>query len=1034
MGAKPGSKRNIEREIAELNKQLDALRIEIAHCRSVAVELSENEKRFRNYVDNTSDALLRFRPGFGIEYVNPALEKLTGFSIDELKGKSGFLMDRIVDEDIAKYLNALKTSMNIDNFTDPVEFRFINAANELVWCEGRFMAVKDAEGRLEAVDMIARGIGSRKSTEDTLRRLEERFQETIDSMDDYIHIMDRNHTIMIANKTLKKAVEQYGIDTRLVGANVFEAFPFLDDKVRKQYEEVFEKGEALFSDERNVIGAELALTETRKIPIIENGRVSAVITIIRDVTGRKSAEEALRESEELYRTLMQMSPEAIVMIDTGGGITDVSQRILELHGFETAEEIFDRNFFDLAAPQDRERARREIRKTMTEGFKTGIELTMLRNDGSCFIGELSAAALRDAQGTHNAIIITTRDITERKMAEEALRDSEERYRTLAETAQDSIFVVGRDFNVMYVNTFGASSLGMPVDEVIGKPLRVLFPPQIYERQANSLRQVFETGKSLYTENLAVFRGSEVWLDSWLVPLKDSSGAIFAVQGVSRDVTVRKQSEQAVRENEAKYRSLFESSPESITILSTDGTVLDVNAAGEEFTGYPGEFFIGKNVFELPTLRGNDIEALKENFSRILRGEKIPVFEIEVLRKQGDRRWNEVYSSTLERDGEVYAVQVISIDITERKRLEQAKINFLGSISHELRTPLSLILGYSQMLLKENLPPAVMKKLRIINERGRQELKLVEELLTLARFERGETRYEMADTHIWEFVRSYSAQARVMVDNLVEKRFRTREYSFSVEVSDGLKGAIVHCDEERLRQVLDNLLENAVKYSRRERIDLKLAAEREGGLALMRIADRGIGIPPEESDAIFKPFYQIRTGSHPLSDGMGKGLSIVKEHVEAHKGAVRLESEQGEGSVFTIELPIARTMDFKESAGISSILVVDDDRDIVDFVEHLLAEEGFAVTVAFTEHETWPALAEARPDLVLLDIQLPDGDGVEICRRIKSGGALPAPIVYLFSAKPEAELKQLAVAAGADGYISKPFEIDFFVDMLEKIQA
>ncbi|HOO55532.1 MAG TPA: PAS domain S-box protein [bacterium] len=753
---------------------------------------------------------------------------------------------------------------------------------------------------------IVRDITERKRAEDAVRESEIRYRLTIDSMADMIHVVDRNLKMLLVNKTIESYKSSFNLPDVIVGKSVFDVFPFLQQKVRDEYDRVFREGKILITEESNIIDGKNIDTETRKIPIFEGDEVTRVVTIIRDIRERKQSEKALSESEE-------------------------------------------------------------------------------------------------------------------------------RYRTLAEAAQDFIFIVDPEDTVLYVNSYAASRIGKLTEEVMGGKRSSFFSEPDNDRQKMNIKKIFEAGRPVYIEDKTRIAGADLWLGTRLVPIRNRDGDVTSVLGISRDITERKLSEEELRKERDFTSTLIQASPFYFVAIDPQGKIIMMNQSLLRETEYSEEEVFGKDYLKTFAAEEQHSE-IEQVFDTIINENKPTLNESWLLKKNGGRLLVEWHGRPIvNAGGNLEYFFGVGMDITERKRLEQAKTNFLGSISHELRTPLSLILGYSEMLLKEKLPHQVKRRLKIIHERGKQQLRLVEELITLATFETGETIHNKKDVMFWDFIRKYSNEARFMISSLVNKRYQTDNFVFEKEIDDALKGAVVSCDEERIRQVIDNLIENSIKYSPKDNIFVRMEVKVQDGNVLVRIEDRGIGIPDSEKEMIFKPFYQVRKGLHPVSDGMGKGLSIVKEHVESHGGRISFESSTGRGTTFEFTLPIKDIVSYQTKRNIMKILVVDDDRDMVELIESLLISEGFEVHTAYSEKEARDELEKSMPQLVLLDIQLPDGNGLDLCSDIKSDAKYADTIVYLFSAKSIAELQEMSVWSGADGFIPKPFEIDSFVEMIDSLQ-
>ncbi|MFA6448461.1 MAG: PAS domain S-box protein [bacterium] len=754
--------------------------------------------------------------------------------------------------------------------------------------------------------MNIRDVTKHKKTEEKLIESEERYRLLFESSPESIVIVNFSGIIVDANPATEA---QLGMKSESLIGRHFTEIGLIDTNKLSEYAARFQsivlgkKTEVVEIDLKGPDGANRCLS-IHTSRMIKNNVPYAFQFIIRDITERKTAENALRASEEYYRSILEHTQDIVMVLNLNGDIRFMSPSIASF-GY-TPEEVTGRNIYDYVHPDDQAPAMEaNIYSIQNPGMTTRADIRMLNKEGRYKLMDGIGKTVVPASGSP-FIVINGRDLSERLKAEEALRESEERYRALAESAKDTIFIVNRDGIIEYVNEYGAAQLGCSQDQLIGQPRDLLFPAGACGWQMANFERVFDSGEPISVEYSINLRNNEIWLDSQLVPITDNSGAVRAALGISRDAS-------------------------------------------------------------------------------------------------------------------------------ERKRLEQAKINFLSSVSHELRTPLSVILGYSEFLLNEQLPESVKNKLRIIHERGQQELKLVEELLDLAMFENKTPRFEMRDVPAWTFLNIYIEESRLTLANLIGKRFDTGRFSFQADLSPDIRAAYAHCDPERIKQVLDNLIDNAVKYSNRECLEFKITAAIDGCDLVIGVLDRGPGIPESERDLVFSPFYQVRKGKHPISDGVGKGLSIVKEYMEIHNGRVWIEERPGGGAAVYFSLPAKTEPAAAEPRRtVNSILVVDDDRDLAALMEDLLTVEGFTVSTAHNGASMYGRLGEKLPDLILLDVHLPDGNGPDLLRALKQNPDYSGIFVYLFSAKSSDELKTLCRESGGDGYISKPFEIADFIAKIEKI--
>ncbi len=391
----------------------------------------------------------------------------------------------------------------------------------------------------------------------------------------------------------------------------------------------------------------------------------------------------LYESEELYKKLVDTFPEVVIVSDLEGLITYVSQRAVELHGFTCADEIVGKPIFELIAPGDNQKAKETLQKTVRKGEVKNVEYTMVKKDGSFFVGELNVSLIRGADGKPRAIIVTTRDITERMKTEEALRESEEKYRTLT-----------NDINVgVYRNTIGPKGKFIEANPAIVKMFGYKTKEEFLALNVADLYQNPRDRENFNEKMLqdGFVRDEELQLKKKdgtpfigsvsAVAVKDEEGNTKYYDGIIEDITERKIIEEALRESEARYKALFDKSLYSVYLNDLEGNFIDANEAALNLLGYTKE--------ELPSL----------SFAEILEKDQIPkAFEvIEEIRKNGFQRkpveyklkkkngkhvWVETEASAIYRGGTFYAIQGIARDITERMQIEQQRTH-LSQIANEI---------------------------------------------------------------------------------------------------------------------------------------------------------------------------------------------------------------------------------------------------------------------------------------------------------------------------------------------------------------
>jgi PAS domain S-box-containing protein len=508
-------------------------------------------------------------------------------------------------------------------------------------------------------------------------------------------------------------------------------------------------------------------------------------------------------------------------------------------------------------------------------------------------------------------------------------------------------------------------------------------------------------------------------------------------------------EQALRHSEVRLNAILDNSPAIITMKDVDGRYLFVNHQFERRLQLQRGEVVGRTDHQVfaPRLadmyRTNDAEVLRQRAA----------ITVEEPALHGSDVF--VYSSSkfplLGADGEPYAICTISSDITDRKHAEddiktarleaeranRAKSEFLSRMSHDLRTPLNAVLGFAQLLASERLSDEQVECVRQILKGGEHLLDLVNEVLDIARIEAGHLSLSPEPVGVREIVEHAVA--------LVGPIARQRHIAVLVDES-ALAGLSVFADRQRLSQILLNLLSNAVKYNR-EAGSVTIGFVRGGDDALrITVSDTGSGIPPQKLRLLFRPFERLGAESTAI-EGTGLGLTLSRGLAEAMGGSVGVVSRLGSGSTFWVELRIANELAAEaalkpESAPIeyqhgqpAMVLYIEDNISNVRLMERVLGRRPSVTlaTAADGRHGVAQALAQ-RPDLVLLDLHLPDLPGEEVLRQLKSEPALSGmPVVVLSADATPGQIRRL-LATGAAGYLTKPFAIHEVLAVVDQTLA
>lgn len=636
-----------------------------------------------------------------------------------------------------------------------------------------------------------------------------------------------------------------------------------------------------------------------------------------------------------------------------------------------------------------------------------------------------------------------REISERIRIENSLLESEERYRLLFDRNPEPMWVFDLEtLQFLAVNQAAVGHYGFSREEFLRMTLKDIRPTgdvpalvQDVERLRNGVaahQQVWKHRKKDGSIIDVSITANELdWTDR-------PAGLVVAI-----DVTERKRAQEALQQAEQKYRAIFENAIEGIFQTTPEGSYVSVNPALARMYGYdsPEELMavgdIGHSIYVNPERR-NDFKRLIETQGFV------ELFEYEVYRKDGRRIWLcENARAVRNEKGEIIYYEGTVEDITERKRADEveraskAKSEFLSRMSHELRTPLNAIIGFGQLLERQRPTDVQRKRIGYILNAGRHLLNLINEVLDISRIEAGRMQLSLEPVCVADAVEEILDLIRPLATE------RSIQLSASVDID-----ASVHvlADRQRFKQVLLNLLNNAVKYT--PFFGSVTASYQLAGNEKVRvlISDTGPGISTEEMARLFTPFERLGAKQSPV-EGTGLGLALSHRLMQAMGGSIGVESALGKGSTFWIELPWTKSpleqlsprpepdsaRQLTSESTRQSILYIEDNLSNLALIEQMLAE--VPGTGLFTTMQGKVGLDLARqksPDLILLDLHLPDLPGWDVLSQLKANPTTRHIPVVIISADATARQIKRLMAAGAAGYLTKPIDVNEFFRVLDEM--
>lgn len=609
---------------------------------------------------------------------------------------------------------------------------------------------------------------------------------------------------------------------------------------------------------------------------------------------------------------------------------------------------------------------------------------------------------------------------------------------------DGIVISDKNTVITDCNPAYIELTGYRREELIGQRTNIiksgLTPPEVFR---DMWTQLSMHGKWV-GEIINRHKNGNLWYSFLSITrVADEKGETAAYVGIARDVTRRKEMEQRLRQNlleiqaaretadatANRLRAILESVGEAIIMVDNLGLCVVANHRVGGVLGVQAEQLMGKSIHELRqhatrTFRdGRGLEWLVQP------GGNPPVeIQTQILetREEQPRVFHEFSAPVQDEVGRVIGRIYVYRDITKETEVDRMKSEFIATVSHELRTPMTSIKGSLGLVLggiAGDLPAEAKELLSIAQNNTDRLIRLINDILDISRIEAGKMEIKRGPLPIAEAI---GRAVREM-----EGFANQRSIETVTEIAPNLPRVLA--DSDRLLQVLVNLLSNGIKFSEPgSRVDVR--ARQDGEFVQVQVQDRGPGIPPDQVARIFEKFHRIDNASTRRTGGTGLGLAICKAIVEEHGGQIWVESELGVGSTFSFTLPIEQVRPLPSPSvpmGSKTVLVVDDDPDIVRLIMLSLEQEGFQ-TLGATSGDQALAIAKTRPvDAITLDLMMPGMHGLEVARRLKDDPAtrtIPVVVVSAFSTGREPEL----VALGIAGVIGKPIDESKLLDTIRSV--
>ncbi len=635
---------------------------------------------------------------------------------------------------------------------------------------------------------------------------------------------------------------------------------------------------------------------------------SKLFISITDITELKNIEEDLIASQSNLETLFNSIYDYIFVLDMEGNILRVNQKVVDHIGY-SEKDMLNMHVLDFHPPERRKEAA-SIVADMIAGKTDSCNVPIQTSDGKLIPVETKIS--KGFWGNQEVLFGISRDITERIKAEKKIRESEEKFRTIAEQSLMGVAII-QDNVVKYINQQLSNLLGYPIEEMLnwqpGEFLKTIHPDdrQMILEQAKRRDDESETGIRNYVARGVHRSGRIIWLDVWYKTIKYQNRNAFITTYI--DITEKRKAEESLRESEEKYRYLFENAPSSILLIDSKGTIRDVNPKVVELTGYKREELIGKNYIELSDsgepIAEKYIPRLIKRLDKLIQGQKLPSIELKIKTKNGKLLWFNFQTNVINIGDEIF-LQTIGHDITEERKTQDNLIkasnqaNFYKDLfAHDMKNILTVISGSAELysFYKDNSDKLkeIDNLFDMIREQTNRGAQLISNVQKLSTIEESRVTLEKTDLN------------KILNDAIefILSSYKNREIKIDISAKEAKYYAQAN---ELLLDVFENILINSVKHNDNPTVEIqiKISKEKRAKKKYLKIEfiDNGMGIPDARKETIF----QRVSNQQRSTIGMGIGLSLVKFLIDSYNGDVLVEDtirgNYTKGSNFIVFIPEA----------------------------------------------------------------------------------------------------------------------------------
>lgn len=1031
---------NPEYEKEQLNKQNQILKIELGQLRESLKASQKTVSEYRQIVENANSAIIKLSTSGEIEFINPYAELLFG-DVENKTARQNLYHSilrkkRTKNSTVADTIRELSES-SFDNIQH--ENKVVCPDGKEVWISWTNRLLYDESGKVAGLIAIGVDISKRKMAEDAMRESEfnlTKAQEVakigswaLEIDTDFIHCSAYFLKIFGISQ-----VNSYKVLLRQLNEIIY---PEYRDYINQKIKRAVQKGttESFSYRIMHPSGEKRWIMEEVSLLGDIGKKKQMLIGTVRDVTEQRQSEDKLRE----YLLIVSSSSELMSLIDRDYRYINVNQAYLdaykrradEIEGRTVAEMFGEETFINVIKPN--------IDKCLLGEHLTDQYWFTFPNGRTCFL-DVKYNPVLEVDGTISGVTVSARDITDLKKAEEQLNI----FKLFAEESGVGFGMANMDGKISYLNSRLSSMAGYANPAALtGQSIFESYLGAHKEKIFDEILPEIRT-KGQYTGEIDLVRKDGIVIHTienfFIIRNEDEEPVSFAL--TVTDITDRKLAEQALQQSENNFRTIFTNAAIGIDVVDEDGCFLQVNQALADMMGYTQKELMEMKISEVTY--PDDVNLSMEPLGQLFDGSS-NFYRIEkrYVRKSGEVFWADLsvtdyYDVISDRK---LAIGTI-IDITESKMLQEelrksreeaikanmAKSEFLANMSHEIRTPLNAVIGFTELLETMVADRKQINYLESIKSGGKNLLMLINDILDLSKIEAGKLEFKFEPLNPYLLIDEIK---QIFTIKIAEK-----DIDFIVEVEDDIPLSLI-LDEVRLRQVIFNLIGNAIKFTESGYVKFsvkKLVDETDTSKIdlVVGVEDTGIGIPEDQQGRIFDAFQQQSGQSTRKYGGTGLGLSISRRLVEMMGGEIKLQSEVGKGSLFSFilrDVAIGATIDDYSvddeldvgniEFGEAKLMIVDDVLSNRRIISENFASSKIKLIEAEDGQKAVLLAGQFMPDVILMDIRMPVMDGFEAARLIKTKRKTSKIKIIALTASVRSDDQEDDYEKYFDGYLSKP---------------